>query len=93
VTRGNAHIQKLVAYENAFQVLLDIVRSEDESELFDLVCVLYLLHFLSNLFIYYCFAGSIVSEDCLFVVLNLLKNNASNQELFREQGFVLYYAI
>jgi hypothetical protein len=32
VTRGNAHIQKLVAYENAFQVLLDIVRSEDESE-------------------------------------------------------------
>ena len=32
LTRGNANIQKIVAFENAFERLLDIIHEEGESD-------------------------------------------------------------
>ena len=64
LTKGNASIQKIVAFENAFERLLDIVSEEGNSD------------------------GGIVVEDCLLLVLNLLKNNTSNQNFFKEGSFI-----
>ncbi|CAG0896328.1 unnamed protein product [Darwinula stevensoni] len=64
LTKGNANIQKIVAFENAFDRLLDVVTEEGYSE------------------------GGIVVEDCLLVLLNLLKNNPSNQTFFKEGSYI-----
>lgn len=65
LTRANSNIQKLVAFENAFDRLFEIIASEGYTD-----------------------ANSVVVEDCLLVLQNLLKNNVSNQNFFKEGGFV-----
>ncbi|XP_063386837.1 general vesicular transport factor p115 [Cydia fagiglandana] len=64
LTRGNANIQKIVAFENAFDRLFDIVSSEGFSD------------------------GGIIVEDCLLLMLNLLKNNSSNINFFKEGSYI-----
>lgn len=62
--KGNANIQKIVAFENAFDRLFDVIRDEGFSD------------------------GGIVVEDCLIVMINLLKNNPSNQQFFKEGSYI-----
>uniref|UniRef100_A0A8C6KS03 General vesicular transport factor p115 n=1 Tax=Nothobranchius furzeri TaxID=105023 RepID=A0A8C6KS03_NOTFU len=64
LTKGNAAIQKIVAFENAFERLLEIISDEG------------------------CSDGGIVVEDCLLLLLNLLKNNSSNQNFFKEGSYI-----
>ncbi|XP_055389702.1 general vesicular transport factor p115 [Condylostylus longicornis] len=64
LTKGNANIQKIVAFENAFDRLFDIIRDEG------------------------CSDGGIVVEDCLILMINLLKNNSSNQQFFKEGSYI-----
>lgn len=64
LTKGNSNIQKIVAFENAFDKIFDIIRDEG------------------------CAEGGIVVEDCLILLLNLLKNNASNQQFFKEGSYI-----
>ena len=59
LTKGNANLQKIVAFENAFDKIVDIIELEGYSD------------------------GGIVVEDCLRLMLNLLRNNSSNQTFFR----------
>lgn len=64
LTKSNANIQKIVAFENAFDRALEIIASEDYSK------------------------GHIIVEDCLRLILNLLRGNNSNQNFFRETRLV-----
>lgn len=64
LTMSNKQIQKIVAFENAFDRLLAIIAEEGYSD------------------------GGIVVEDCINVLLNLLKSNNSNQSYFRETNLV-----
>ncbi len=64
LTKGNANLQKIVAFENAFDKLVDIIHNEEYSD------------------------GGIVVEDCLRLMLNLLRNNPSNQTFFREGSYI-----
>ncbi|XP_039442397.1 general vesicular transport factor p115 [Culex pipiens pallens] len=64
LTKGNANIQKIVAFENAFDRLFDVIKEEG------------------------CSDGGIVVEDCLILMLNLLKNNPSNQQFFKEGSYI-----
>ncbi|XP_060707485.1 general vesicular transport factor p115 isoform X1 [Hemiscyllium ocellatum] len=64
LTKANAAIQKIVAFENAFERLLDIITEEGMSD------------------------GGIVVEDCLLLLLNLMKNNSSNQNFFKEGSYI-----
>lgn len=64
LTKSNANIQKIVAFENAFDRLLDIIVDEG------------------------CSDGGVVVEDCLMVLLHLLKNNSSNQNFFKEGSYI-----
>ena len=67
--KGNANLQKIVAFENAFDKLVDIIQTEEYSD------------------------GGIVVEDCLRLMLNLLRNNPSNQTFFREGSYIQRVAI
>jgi chromosome segregation ATPase len=60
VVNDNFNIQKLVAFENTFDKLFEIIHEEGDIR------------------------GSIVVQDCLTLVSNLLKYNVSNQKLFLE---------
>ena len=64
LTKGNANLQKIVAFENAFDKLVDIIEAEGYSD------------------------GGIVVEDCLRLMLNLLRNNPSNQIFFKEGSYI-----
>jgi len=64
LTKGNANLQKIVALENCFDKLADVLETEGNSD------------------------GGIVVEDCLRLMLNLLRNNASNQTFFREGSYI-----
>lgn len=64
LTKSNANIQKIVAFENAFDRLFDVVNTEG------------------------CTEGGIVVEDCLLLMLNLLKNNTSNINFFKEGSYI-----
>jgi len=65
LTPNSSELQKLVAFENAFDRIFAIVKLEGS---------------LSN--------GDRVVEDCLILLANLLRMNASNQAYFRETGCV-----
>lgn len=64
LTKGNANIQKIVAFENAFDRLFDVMADEGYAD------------------------GGIVVEDCLAIFHNLLKNNTSNQNFFKEGSYI-----
>lgn len=64
LTKGNANIQKIVAFENGFDKLLDVIREEG------------------------CSDGGVIVEDCLLVLLTLLKSNSSNQNFFKEGSYI-----
>ncbi|XP_020295207.1 general vesicular transport factor p115 [Pseudomyrmex gracilis] len=64
LTKGNANIQKIVAFENAFDRLFDVIQQEGNSD------------------------GGIVVQDCLSLMLNLLKGNISNQNFFKEGTYI-----
>ncbi|OTF74819.1 general vesicular transport factor p115-like protein [Euroglyphus maynei] len=64
LTKNNTNIQKIVAFENAFDRILDIITSEGYSD------------------------GGIIVEDCLSILLNLLKTNTSNQNFFKEGSYI-----
>ncbi|OAD57049.1 hypothetical protein WN48_02849 [Eufriesea mexicana] len=51
LTKGNANIQKIVAFENAFDRIFDVITQEGNAE------------------------GGIVVEDCLLLMLNLLRGS------------------
>lgn len=64
LTKANANIQKIVAFENAFDKLFEVIKEEGFAD------------------------GGIVVEDCLLLMLNLLKNNTSNINFFKEGSFI-----
>ncbi|KAH8698573.1 putative intracellular protein transport protein [Talaromyces proteolyticus] len=65
LTPSSAELQKLVAFENAFDRTFELIEAEGS---------------LSH--------GSEIVEDCLSLLANLLRLNASNQSYFRETGCV-----
>ncbi|GFS04073.1 general vesicular transport factor p115-like [Elysia marginata] len=64
LTKGHGNIQKIVAFENAFERIIDIIRDEGATD------------------------GGIVVEDCLLLLQNLLRNNTSNQNFFKEGSYI-----
>ncbi|KAB8416386.1 hypothetical protein FH972_024905 [Carpinus fangiana] len=65
VTQASTELQKLVAFEGAFESIFDLIKSEGSLSL-----------------------GGIVVQDCLSLLANLVHLNPSNQNSFRESGFV-----
>ncbi|KAL8835590.1 MAG: hypothetical protein Q9176_006804 [Flavoplaca citrina] len=65
LTRSSSELQKVVAYENAFDRVFGIIDAEGS---------------LTN--------GGIPVQDCLSLLANLLRLNISNQNLFRESGWM-----
>ncbi|CAO1600671.1 Vesicle-mediated ER to Golgi transport protein [Xanthoria calcicola] len=65
LTRSSTELQKVVAYENAFDRVFGIIDAEGS-----------LTH------------GGIPVQDCLSLLANLLRLNVSNQNLFRESGWI-----
>ncbi|XP_077267281.1 general vesicular transport factor p115 [Temnothorax americanus] len=64
LTKGNANIQKIVAFESAFDRIFDVIEQEGNAD------------------------GGIVVEDCLLLMLNLLRGNVSNQNFFKEGSYI-----
>lgn len=64
LTKSNAEIQKIIAFENAFERLLTLIVNEGATD------------------------GGIVVHDCLQLLQNLLRHNASNQNFFRENSCI-----
>eukprot|EP01114_Cavostelium_apophysatum_P021398 TRINITY_DN7452_c0_g1_i1.p1 TRINITY_DN7452_c0_g1~~TRINITY_DN7452_c0_g1_i1.p1 ORF type:complete len:901 (+),score=274.81 TRINITY_DN7452_c0_g1_i1:141-2843(+) len=64
LTKSNQEIQKIITFEGAFEILLNIIYEEGLSD------------------------GSIVVQDCLQLINNLLKGNVSNQNYFRETSCI-----
>lgn len=64
LTKNNTNIQKIVAFENAFDRLFETIHEEGNCD------------------------GGIVVQDCLTLMLNLLKNNTSNQQFFKEGSYI-----
>ncbi|KAM4059315.1 general vesicular transport factor [Hirsutella rhossiliensis] len=69
LTPTSEELQKLVAFENAFERLFDIVDAEGSLT-----------------------EGGRTVEDCLILMANLLRRNASNQSLFRESDCMNHLA-
>lgn len=94
LTRGNAAIQKIVAFENAFERLLDIITEEGSSDGGEQSRACRTAKTLFFFFFFVLtppppsFAAGIVVEDCLLLLLNLLKNNSSNQNFFKEGSYI-----
>ena len=65
LTPTSPDLQKLVAFENAFDRIFNIIDAEGS-----------LTH------------GGVVVQDCLSLLANLLRLNASNQSFFRETGWM-----
>lgn len=65
LTQSSAELQKLVAFENAFDRIFNLIDAEGSLT-----------------------QGGIVVQDCLALLANLVRINASNQSLFRETGGV-----
>ncbi|KJK86957.1 hypothetical protein H633G_09202 [Metarhizium anisopliae BRIP 53284] len=65
LTPTSTEIQKLVAFENAFERIFAIVAGDGSLT-----------------------QGGRTVEDCLILLANLLRRNASNQSLFRESGCI-----
>lgn len=63
LTPSSVDIQKLVAFENAFDRIFGIIEADGALA-----------------------EGGRTVEDCLILLANLLRRNASNQSLFRESG-------
>lgn len=64
LTKDHEELQKIVAFEGAFERAFAVMREEGGVE------------------------GGVVVQDCLELCNNLLRDNPSNQTLFRENGFV-----
>lgn len=64
LTQSNSQIQKIIAFENAFERLMVIINDEGLSD------------------------GGIIVQDCIVIMHNLLRNNASNQSFYREASQV-----
>ena len=60
LTLSNSQIQKIVAFESAFERLMSIIDEEGLSD------------------------GSIIVQDCIIIMRNLLRGNPSNQAFYRE---------
>ncbi|KAL9612531.1 MAG: hypothetical protein Q9167_002870 [Letrouitia subvulpina] len=70
LTPSSPELQKVVAYENAFDRVFAIIDAEGS-----------LTH------------GGVPVQDCLSLLANLLRLNTSNQNLFRENGWMKKFAI
>ncbi|KAI4216258.1 MAG: hypothetical protein LQ351_001268 [Letrouitia transgressa] len=70
LTPSSPELQKVVAYENAFDRVFAIIDAEGS-----------LTH------------GGVQVQDCLSLLANLLRLNTSNQNLFRENGWMKKFAI
>nr|XP_053654796.1 LOW QUALITY PROTEIN: general vesicular transport factor p115-like [Cherax quadricarinatus] len=64
LTKSNTNLQKIVAFENGYDHMFEIIEGEGYSD------------------------GGVVVEDCLILMLNLLRNNPSNQTFFKEGSYI-----
>lgn len=90
LTKGNAAIQKIVAFENAFERLLDIITEEGNSDggMYGTQTVENKRRAKGYHLKDVCLVAGIVVEDCLILLQNLLKYNNSNQNFFKEGSYI-----